>query len=197
MRITIDGGHNILSYVNIPLFDAKYTKFGEGFFNSEALEGSDTLEDIVRERFESFSSRENGWKEFSEWKMKNESEAWYDLREGENGGLYIVAGDSESIRFISNVDYLTLDYEGYEINVYSWGKDSYSFGFWIDPEGGILRASDYERSYFFYDDLENDEANYPRKDFSFKAAIDDLVANSDKYQNLIEEETEDSDDEEE
>lgn len=84
---------------------------------------------------------------------KNEDKAWYDLREGENGGLYIVAGDSEGIKFISVVDFLALDYKGYEINVYSWGNDSYSFGFWIDPEGGILRASDDERSYFFYDDL--------------------------------------------
>lgn len=91
MRITIDGGHNILSCVNIPLCDVKYTKFGEGFFDSEALGSSDNLEDIVRERFESFSTRENGWKEFSEWEKKNEDKAWYDLREGENGGLYIVA----------------------------------------------------------------------------------------------------------
>ena len=124
MRITIDGGHNILSCVNIPLCDVKYTRFGEGFFDSEALESSDTLEDIVRERFESFSVHENGWKEFSEWKKKNEDKAWYDLREGENGGLYIVAGDSESIKFISVVDFLALDYKGYEINVYSWGNDS-------------------------------------------------------------------------
>lgn len=197
MRITIDGGHNKLSVVNIPLCNDKYTKFGEGFFDSENLESSDTLEDIVRERFESFSVHENGWKEFSEWKKRNEDEAWYDLREGENEGLYIVAGDSDGIKFVSKVDFLSLDYEGHEINVYSWGKDSYSFGFWIDPEGGILRASDDERSYFFYDDLENDEADYPRKDFSFKAAINDLIANSDKYQNSCEEETEDSGDEEE
>lgn len=196
MRITIDGGHNILSCVNIPLCDVKYTRFGEGFFDSEALESSDTLEDIVRERFESFSVHENGWKEFSEWKKKNEDKAWYDLREGENGGLYIVAGDSESIKFISVVDFLALDYKGYEINVYSWGNDSYSFGFWIDPEGGILRASDDERSYFFYDDLENDAADYPRKDFNFKAALDDLVAHSDDYQNSNEDEDEEEEEEE-
>ena len=29
--------------------------------------------------------------------------------------------------------------------------------------------------YFFYDDLENDEADYPRKDFNFKAALDDFI----------------------
>lgn len=196
MRITIDGVHNILSCVNIPLCDVKYTRFGEGFFDSEALESSDTLEDIVRERFESFSVHENGWKEFSEWKKKNEDKAWYDLREGENGGLYIVAGDSEIIKFISVVDFLALDYKGYEINVYSWGNDSYSFGFWIDPEGGILRASDDERSYFFYDDLENDAADYPRKDFNFKAALDDLVAHSDDYQNSNEDEDEEEEEEE-
>lgn len=196
MRITIEGGHNILSVANIPLCDTKYTKFGEGFFDSEALEGSDTLEDIIREYFESFSIHENGREEFSEWKKKNEDEAWYDLREGEDGGIYIVAGDSEGIKFVSKVDFLQLDYEGHEINVYNWDKDSYSFGFWIDPKGGILRASDDERRCFFYDDLENDEADYLRKDFSFKSAIDDLVANSDKYQNSCEEEEEDSNNEE-
>ena len=116
MRITIDGGHNILHVVNIPLCDTKYTKFGEGFFDSEALEGSDTLEDIIRERFESFSIHENGRTEFSEWKKKNEDEAWYDLREGEDGGIYIVAGDSEGIKFVSMVDFLQLDYEGHEYN---------------------------------------------------------------------------------
>ena len=42
----------------------------KAFFDSEALGSSDTLEDIVRERFESFSTRENGWKEFSEWEKK-------------------------------------------------------------------------------------------------------------------------------
>ena len=149
----------------------------------------------TRSLVKSFSVHENGWKEFSEWKKRNEDEAWYDLREGENGGLYIVAGDSEGIKFISVVDYLSLDYEGYEINVYSWGKDSYSFGFWIDPEGGILRASD-DESYFFYDDLKNDEADYPRKDFNFKAALDDLVAHSDDYQNSNEDEDEEDEEEE-
>lgn len=197
MRITINGGHNILSCVNIPLCDTKYTKFGEGFLNSEALDGSDTLEDIVRERFESFSSRENGWKEFSEWKKKNEDKAWYDLREGEKEGLFIIAGDSEGIKFVSMVDYLTLDYEGYEINVYNWSKNFYYLSFWIDPEGGILRASDEERSYDFYDELESNEVGYPRENFSFRAAIDHLVANSDIYQNSRKEETEDSGDEEE
>lgn len=196
MRITIDGEYYMLSCVNIPLCDTKYTKFGEGFFDSEALETSDTLEDIVRKRFESFPTRKNGWKEFSDWKKKNEDKAWYDLREDENGCLYIVAGDSEGIKFISVVDFLSLDYNGYEINVHSWGKDSYSFGFWIDPEGGILRASDDERSYFFYDDLKNDEADYPRKDFSFKAALDDLVAHSDDYQNSNEDEDEEDEEEE-
>lgn len=188
MRLRIDGGHNMLHIVNIPLRDTKYTKFGEGFFDSEALEGSDTLEDIIREYFESYSIHENGRKEFSEWKEKNEDEAWYDLREGENGGIYIVAGDSEGIKFMSRVDFLLLDYEGHEINVYNWDKESYSFGFWIDPEGGILQSSDDERGYFFYDDLENDEADYPRKDYTLKSAIDDLISNSDKYQNACEEE---------
>lgn len=178
----------MLHIVNIPLRDTKYTKFGEGFFDSEALEGSDTLEDIIREYFESYSIHENGRKEFSEWKEKNEDEAWYDLREGENGGIYIVAGDSEGIKFMLRVDFLLLDYEGHEINVYNWDKESYSFGFWIDPEGGILQSSDDERGYFFYDDLENDEADYPRKDYTLKSAIDDLISNSDKYQNACEEE---------
>ena len=111
------------------------------------------------------------------------------------GGLYIVAGDSEGIKFISVVDFLALDYKGYEINVYSWGNDSYSLGFWIDPEGGILRASDDERSYFFYDDLKNDEADYPRKDFNFKAALDDLIAHSDDYQNPDNEDEEEEEEE--
>lgn len=180
----------MLSIVNIPLCDTKYTKFGEGFFDSEALESSDTLEDIIRERFESFSIHEKGRKEFSEWEKANENEAWYDLREGEDGGIYIAAGDSEGIKFMSKVDFLLLDYKGYEINVYNWDKESYSFGFWIDPEGGILRSSDDERGYFFYDDLENDEADYLRKDYTLKSAIDDLISNSDKYHNTCEEEDE-------
>lgn len=48
----------------------------------------------------------------------------------------------------------------------------------------------------FYDDLENDEADYPRKDFNFKAALDDLVAHSDDYQNSNEDEDEEEEEEE-
>lgn len=184
MRIEIGGSHYEISSVNIPLCNTKFTKFGEDFFDSE------TLEDVVRERFESFStSKDNrGWEQFFVWKMKNEDKAWYDLRENESGSICIVAGDSDNIKFVSIVDYLTLDYEGHEINVYGWRKDYYSFSFFIDPKGGILRASDEERSCLFYDELVSDDAEYSKENFSFKAAIDDLVASSDKYQNSSEEE---------
>lgn len=191
MGITINGVYQNVFSVNAPLCDTEYTKFGEDFFDSEIVK------DTARDCFNSFSVSSDGRTKFSEWKKKKEDEVWYDLREGKKGNFYIVAGDSEGIKFARMADFLTLDYKGYEINVYSWSRNFYYFSFWIDPEGGILRSSDDERSFDFYDELKSDEVGYPREDFSFKSAIDNLVANSDKYQNPIEEEPEDSDDEEE
>lgn len=191
MRIRINGVYENVFSENTPLCDTEYAKFGEDFFDSEIVK------DAARDSFNSFSVSSDERKKFSEWKKKNEDEVWYDLREGKKGNFYIVAGDSEGIKFARMIDFLTLDYEGHEINVYNWGKNFYYFSFWINPEGGILRSSDDERSFNFYDELKNDEVGYPREDFSFKAAIDNLVANSDKYQNPIEEKTEDSDGEEE
>lgn len=113
------------------------------------------------------------------------------MREDEEGNLYVAVGDNDGLKFIGRIDHVTVDYEGFEINIYGgWSKDDYIFGFSIDPDGGILRASDDERGFDFYDDLESNEAYYPKKDYTLKSAIDDLISNSDKYQNTCEEEDE-------
>lgn len=127
--------------------------------------------------------------EVAKFYKNHEEEAWYDLREDEKGILYIAVGDNDGLKFIGYIDHITVEYDGYEINIYGgWDKDNYIFGFCIDPNGGILRASDDERSFDFYDDLESVEEYYPKKDFSLKAAFDDLIAHSDDYQNSEKEE---------
>nr|DAI88999.1 MAG TPA: hypothetical protein [Caudoviricetes sp.] len=129
--------------------------------------------------------------EVAKWYKDHEKEAWYDLREDEEGILYIAVGDNDGLKFIGYIDHITVDYEGYEINIYGgWSKDNYIFGFWIDPDGGILRASDEERGSRFYDDLENSHEYYSKQEYTLKSALDDLIAHSDDYQNPDNEEEE-------
>ena len=111
--------------------------------------------------------------------------------------MYAVAGDSEGIKFLNEVAYITLDYFDHEINFDGGEKDSYWFSFWIDPDGGILKAADCSRSFDFYDELNNDDAYYSMKEYSFKAALDDLITHSDDYQNPIEDEDDEDDEEDE
>lgn len=164
--------------------DSKYSKFGKDFFDDEYIN------DEVFKYFDYFRFYSD---DFTAWYKQNEEKAWFNLRLGEDGKIYAVAGDSEGIKFLNEVSYITLDYLDHEINFDGGEKDSYWFSFWIDPDGGILKASDYERSFDFYDDLNNDDAYYPIKEYSFKEALDDLVAHSDDYQNSNEDEEDEED----
>lgn len=175
-------GFNELKSVNSSPDKTEYKKFGEDLFDSEILE--DRLDYYLWSSF-----KYDG--EVSKWYKNHEDEAWYDLREDEEGILYIAVGDNDGLKFIGYIDHVTVDYDGFEINIYGgWSKDDYIFGFCLDPDGGILRASEDERGSDFYDDLESDIVYYPKKDYTLLSAIDDLVSNSDKYQNTCEEEDE-------
>lgn len=165
---------NCLLSVKLPFDDPKYLKFGKDFFDDEYLND---------EVFKYFNYYRFHSDVFAVWYQQNEEKAWFDLRLGEDGKIYAVAGDSEGIKFLNEIVYITLDYFDHEINFNGGEKDSYWFSFWIDPDGGILKAADCSRSFDFYDDLNNDDAYYPIKEYSFKAALDDLIDHSDDYQN--------------
>lgn len=186
MFIRVEGSHcaKLLKDVNLPTDNTQYKKLGEGFLDEEVV--NDRVYDWVKPYLNSYSSFY--FDAFAKWYNSNEETAWFDLREDEEGTFYAAAGDNEGIKFLDRIEFFTIDYNGFEINVEGYGKDNYFFSFWIDPDGGILRASDEECGFFFYDDLEKDEADYPRKDYTLKSAIDDLISNSDKYQNACEEE---------
>ena len=184
---------NCLLSVKLPIDDPKYKKFGKDLFDDYGIfDGCDINDDV----FQYFNYYRFHSEDFTAWYQTNEKKAWFDLRLGEDGKIYAVAGDSEGIKFLNEVAYITFDYLYHEINFMGSKKDSYFFSFWIDPDGGILKASNYERSFDFYDDLNNDDAYYSMKEYSFKAALDDLVAHSDDYQNPIEEEDEEDEEEE-
>lgn len=175
-----------LSCVCFPLDNIKFKKFGDGFFDRDVINkcAFDHLVPYLKDfRFQSYK--------FLIWQRKHKDEAWYDLLEDEDGNLFVAAGISKEIRFIEMIHYLTIEYKGYEINAYGL-KDEFFFSFWIDPEGGILKASDDERAYDFYDQLEYDEVSYSKKDYTFQSAIDNLISNCDKYQNSCNEETEEN-----
>ena len=182
LRINEIAGFDELKSVNSSPDKTGYKKFGEDLFDSEILE--DGLYYYLWSSFKYDAA-------VSKWYKNHEDEAWYDLREDEEGILYIGVGDNDGLKFIGYIDHVTVDYDGFEINIYGgWSKDDYIFGFCIDPDGGILRASDDERGSAFYDDLDSDMVYYPKKGYTLKSAIDDLVSNSDKYQNTCEEEDE-------
>lgn len=177
---------NCLLSVKLPFDDPKYSKFGKDFFDDEYLN------DEVFKYFNYYRFHSDF---FAAWYQQNEEKAWFDLRLGEDGKIYAVAGDSEGIKFLNEIAYITLDYFDHEINFDGGNKDSYVFSFWIDQDGGILKATDCSRSFDFYDDLNNDFAYYSMKEYSFKAALDDLIDHSDDYQNPDNEE-EDTEEEE-
>lgn len=191
MYIELSGTHtyNMLLIAKLPIDDSKYKKIGEDVFDAEDVNES------VSKWFEPYlSGGRYHSDDFAAWYKENEENAWFDLREDEEGTLYAAAGDNDGIKFLDCIDFFTVDYYGFEINVEGSSKDNYIFGFWIDPDGGILRASDEERGFFFSDDLNNDDAYYPRKEYSFKAALDDLIAHSDDYQNPDNEEENEEED---
>lgn len=190
MYIELSGTHepNMLLRVHLPIDDSKYKKIGEDVLNAEDLNESvyDWLEPYL-------SDYRNLSDDFVSWYKKNEEDAWFDLREDEEGVLYAATGDTEGIKFLDQIDFFTIDYNGFEINIEGFSKDSYTFGFFIDPDGGILRACDEEHSFWFYDELECLHEYYSKQEYTLKSALDDLVAHSDDYQN----EEEDEEDEEE
>ena len=178
-NLVIEGYNNNLNCllsVKLSVDDPKYSKFGKDFFDD------DDINDKVFKYFDRYFMYLSD--EFTAWYQRNEEKTWFDLRLGDDGKMYAVAGDSEGIKFLNEVIYITLDYLDHEINFMGSEKDSsYWFSFWIDPDGGILKAADCSRSFDFYDDLNNDDAYYSMHEYSFKAALDDLVAHSDDYQN--------------
>ena len=168
----------MLLRVNLPIDDSKYKKIGEDVFDVEDVNES------VSDWFEPYLSDDSDHSDdFAAWYKENRENACFDLREDEEGNLYAAAVDNEGIKFLDRIDFFTIDYNGFEINVEESSKDDYVFGFWIDPDGGILRASDEERSFDFYDDLENSHRYYSKHEYTLKSALDDLIAHSDDYQN--------------
>lgn len=189
MFIRLEGLHcaKLLEEVNLPTDNTQYKKLGEGFLDEEVVN------DSVLDWFEQYIYLSTNRSEaLADWYSKNKETAWFDLREGEDGLISAAAGDTEGLKFLDTIYLLTIDYDGYEINVESTGdlEDKYIFTFWIDPEGGILRSCDDERDNGCYEGLACDGAIYLKKDYSFEAALKDLVANSDKYQRFNDEEDE-------
>lgn len=84
-------GFNELKSVNSSPDKTEYKKFGEDLFDSEILE--DRLYYYLWSSF-----KYDG--EVSKWYKNHEDEAWYDLREDEEGILYIAVGDNDGLKFI-------------------------------------------------------------------------------------------------
>lgn len=182
INIILDGYHSLkdLLSVNLSFDNLKYSKFGKDFFDDEYINNE------VFKYFDRYYMPLSD--EFTTWYKKNKKETWYDLRLGEDGKIYAVAGDSKGIMFLNEICYITLDYLDHEINFMGGEKDSYWFSFYVDPDGGILKAANCSRAFDFYDELNCDDAYYSMKEYSFKAALDDLIAHSDDYQNSDNEE---------
>lgn len=180
MYIELSGTHapNMLLSINLPIDVRKYKKIGE-----DVLDAEDVNESVSKWLEPYLSDGRNHSNGFAAWYKENKENAWFDLREDEEGIFYAAAGDNEGIKFLDLIDFFTVDYYGFEINVEGFSKDDYVFGFWIDPDGGILRASDEERGFDFYDDLENSHEYYSKHEYTLKSALDDLIAHSDDYQN--------------
>lgn len=188
-NIIIDGfNHNLkcLLSVRLPFDVPKYSKFGKDFFDD------DFIHDKVLQYFDYFRFYSD---DFAAWYKQNEEKTWFDLRLGEDGKIYAVAGDSEGIKFLNEVSYIALDYRDYEISFMGSKNGCYWFDFRIDPDGGILKSPCLWNTFDYFDDLNFDSAYYSMKEYSFKAALDDLVAHSDDYQNPIEDEEEEDEEE--
>lgn len=187
MYIELSGthAHNMLLSVNLPLDDSKYKKIGEDVLNAE-----DVNESVLKWLEPYLSDGRDHSDDFVAWYKENEENAWFDLREDEEGVFYAAAGDNDGIKFLDRIDFFSVDYNGFEINVEGFSKDNYVFGFWIDPDGGILRASDEERDFVFYDGLKNSHEYYSKQEYTLKSALDNLIAHSDDYQNPDNEEEE-------
>lgn len=180
MYIELSGTHayNMSLSVKLPIDDSKYKKIGEDVLDAE------DVNDSVSKWFEPYlSDASHHSDDFAAWYKGNEENAWFDLREDDEGVFYAAAGDNGGIKFLDRIDFFTIDYNGFEINIEGLSKDYYAFGFWIGPDGGILRASDEERGFGFYDDLDNSQKNYSKQEYTLKSALDDLIAHSDDYQN--------------
>ena len=190
MYIELSGTHEPkkLLRVHLPIDDSKYKKIGEDVLNAEDL--NESVYDWLKPYLSYYRNLSD---DFVSWYKKNEEDAWFDLREDEEGVLYAATGDTEGIKFLDKIDLFTIDYNGFEINIEGFSKDSYTFCFFIDPDGGILRACDEEHSFWFYDELEYLHKYYSKQEYTLKSALDDLIAHSDDYQN----EEEDEEDEEE
>lgn len=190
LNLVIEGQNNLKCLLSVkkPVDDPKYSKFGKDFFDDEYI--NDEVFKYFDRYYMSLSD------EFTAWYQQNKEKAWFDLRLGDDGKMYAVAGDSEGIKFLNEVIYITLDYLDHEINFMGSKKGSYWLNFWIDSDGGILKAAYHWRSFDFYDDLNYDDAYYSIKEYSFKAALDDLIAHSDDYQNPDNEDEEEEEEEE-
>ena len=181
----------MLLSVNLPIDDSKYKKIGEDVLDAEDVNES------VSEWFEPYlSDGSDHSDDFAAWYKENKENAWFDLREDEEGELYAAAGDNEGIKFLDRIDFFTIDYNGFEINVEGSSKDDYTLGFWIDPDGGILRASDEERGFGFYDDLKNSHKYYSKQEYTLKSALEVPIAHSDDYQNSDNEEEDEEEEDE-
>lgn len=189
LNLVIEGQNNLKCLLSVkkPVDDPKYSKFGKDFFDDEYI--NDEVFKYFDRYYMSLSD------EFTAWYQQNKEKAWFDLRLGDDGKMYAVAGDSEGIKFLNEVIYITLDYLDHEINFMGSKKGSYWLNFWIDSDGGILKAAYHWRSFDFYDDLNYDDAYYSIKEYSFKAALDDLIAHSDDYQNPDNEDEEEEEEE--
>ena len=177
MNIDLYGSYdpNELLSVNLPLDNNKYDKICKGL---DAVFVSESVYDWFK-----YGSAFSDNNDFAAWYDKNYDNAWFDLLEDEEGFFYAAVGDNEGIKFLESIDYLTIDYYGYEINIERSFKGNYVLGFWIDPDGGILRASDEGYSRAFYESLHDSERCYSKQEYTLKSALDDLIAHSDEYQN--------------
>ena len=187
MNIIISGTHHSsdLLSVNLPIDNNKYHKICEGL-------DAEAVNDGVYDWFEPFLS----YSGLKAWFDKNYDSAWFDILEDEEDFFYAAAGDNEGIKFLESFDFFTIEYDGYEINIERSFKGNYVLGFFIDPDGGILLASDEERGAAFYESLHDSEKCYSKQEYTLKSALDDLIAHSDEYQNPECEEDEDCEDNE-
>ena len=187
MYITMHGHYApkfCLYRVNLPSDCPQYVKFEKDAFDNSDV--SDSLFDFFKYYLDDYRYRSD---EFIAWYKLNKEKSWFDLRIGEKGQLYAVAGDAEGVKFVNQINYITIEYLGYELNFCDLEKGNYNFHFWIDPDGGILR--DYNHNVpDATDELEYADARYSMKEYTFRSALDDLIAHSDEYQNSDSEEDE-------
>lgn len=171
------GPNSRLQSVSLPADCPQYAKFEkDAFCNSDV---TDKTFDFFKYYLEDYRYRSD---EFIAWYKLNKEKPWFDVRIGEDKSFYAVTGDAEGIKFVTKIDFITITYRGYELDFCDLEKDNYNFHFWIDPDGGILR--DYNHNVpDATDELEYADARYSMKEYTFRSALDDLIAHSDEYQN--------------